>query len=350
MDFPTGIRPQGRGLRIRIYRKGKVAYSETLAGDCGPRHLKAAIKRRNELEAKFNLGIPLEDQTVWIFKDAAQDYLNTLDAKYSTLTSYRNILRRYWLPEFGPLPISAISTQVIKQKLAALDLSPKTKKNILIPLRSVFDHMEINPNPVTPIRIKAKQKEAVDRYTPQERDALLAQLQGPELAYFALMFCGLRSGEVLGLRWSDWDGETMLVERQITRRRLVNSTKTSYRRRVFIPTWVRVTLNLESRFSASYIFLNQHGDHYKDTDHFNAAWRAAHKRARLRYRIPYTCRHTRAAELLSANIPPAAAAKQMGHSVEMFLRVYSEWIEEYAALQNFDTDYLPTNSGATPSV
>ena len=325
-------------MRIRIYRKGKVAYSETLAGDCGPRHLKAAIKRRNELEAKFNLGIPLEDQTVWIFKDAAQDYLNTLDAKYSTLTSYRNILRRYWLPEFGPLPISAISTQVIKQKLAALDLSPKTKKNILIPLRSVFDHMEINPNPAS-IRIKAGQKAAVERYTPSERDKLLKQFTGQELAFFSLAFCGLRPGEILGLRWADWDGESMVIERQITRRRLENSTKTSYRRRVFIPAWVRPTLNLESRFVGNYIFTNRDGDHHKDTRVFDRAWKKAHKRTRIRYRVIYTCRHTRAAELLSLNIPPAAAAKQLGHSVEMFFRVYSEWIEDYAEKINFDTPY-----------
>ena len=49
ITWPTGIRPQGRGLRIRIYDKGKVAYSETLTGDCGPYHLREAISRRQEL-------------------------------------------------------------------------------------------------------------------------------------------------------------------------------------------------------------------------------------------------------------------------------------------------------------
>ena len=74
-----------------------------------------------------------------------------------------------------------------------------------------------------------------------------------------------------------------------------------------------------------YIFVNSLGAHYRDTDVFNDAWRAAHRRAR----IPYTCRHTRAAELLSTGVDPADAAKQLGHTVEMFLRTYSEWIEEY---------------------
>ena len=72
------------------------------------------------------------------------------------------------------------------------------------------------------------------------------------------------------------------------------------------------------------------------------AWRKAHKDTGLAYRIPYTCRHTRAAELLSANVNPAAAAKQMGHTVEMFLRTYSEFIEEYADQQMFDTPLVQT--------
>jgi len=50
----------------------------------------------------------------------------------------------------------------------------------------------------------------------------------------------------------------------------------------------------------------------------------------LAYRIPYCCRHTRAAELLSKGVMPARAAKELGHSVEMFLNVYSEFIEEYS--------------------
>ena len=50
--FPN--RYPSAGARIESESTVKVAY-QTLAGDCGPRHLKAAIKRRNELEAKFNL-------------------------------------------------------------------------------------------------------------------------------------------------------------------------------------------------------------------------------------------------------------------------------------------------------
>ena len=61
----------------------------------------------------------------------------------------------------------------------------------------------------------------------------------------------------------------------------------------------------------------------------NQSWRKAHEECDIPYRIPYTCRHTRAAEMLSAGILPAVAAAQLGHSMEMFLRVYSEFLESY---------------------
>lgn len=342
MDYPAGIKPHGAGLRIRIFRAGEVAHQETLKGDCGTRHLKAAIKRRQELQSLLLHGLSITQESILSFKDAAQEYMNLLDAKHSTVTSYRNIIKRYWLPKFEKLPVTTISTKDIKIALASFDVSPKTKKNLLIPLRGVLDHAEVNPNPCNAVKIKQRQKEQVKRYSPEERDKLLSQLDGDIKAYFVLMFgCGLRPGEVLGLKWCDYKDGHLNIEKQITRRRLEPSTKTGYRRRVFVPQWVRPHLNLESRFTSEWIFANAKGNHHQDTDRFNEAWAEAHTRAKVRYRIPYTCRHTRAAELLSAGVLPPAAAAQLGHSVEMFFRTYSEWIEDYSQQdQVFDTPYI----------
>jgi hypothetical protein len=43
-------------------------------------------------------------------------------------------------------------------------------------------------------------------------------------------------------------------------------------------------------------------------------------------------------------IAPGDAAKQLGHSLEMFYRVYSEWIEQYAGesdLSRFENKSCP---------
>jgi integrase len=284
--------------------------------------------------------------------NAAQSFIDTLEAKRSTSFGYENILNRYWLPEIGHWPVVEITTSKIKDVLAGLKISSKTKKNILVPLRGVLAHAGVNPNPVAGITFKKRQKAEVDRYRPAQRDALLCALTGQARVYFALLFgCGLRPGEALGLRWSDYDGAELDISKQITRRRLENSTKTSTRRRVYVPTWARAILNAHTtRFQAEWIFTNERGEHYRDTDVLNDAWRAAHAKARVPYRVPYVCRHSRAAELLSTGVQPADAAKQLGHSAEMFMRVYSEMIEEYSKNQDksrfegMAVDNLSTNS------
>ncbi|MEX1198212.1 MAG: site-specific integrase [Pseudohongiellaceae bacterium] len=336
-SWPAGIRPSGKGIRIKIWRGGRLAWSETVNGDpYSSRDLSAAVRRREELISRLRLGLPLyagdETADTQLFSEAAQEYMNTLDAKHSTHLSYENLLNRYWIPEFGHWPVHEITATAIKGALASHQVTAKTKKNALIPLRGVLDHAGLAPNPASGIRFRRRQTNPVQRYTPQERSALLKNLSGQELVYFAVLFgCGLRPGEALALRWTDYDGEELDISKQITRRRHEPSTKTSQRRRVYVPKWVRPFLKQHvTRFAGEYVFVNSKGGPYLDTDVFNGAWQKAHKKARIPYRIPYTCRHTRAAELLSLGIDPADAAKQMGHSPEMFLRIYSEWIEEYS--------------------
>lgn len=339
--WPKGIRPSGSGLRIRVWRKGRLVHSETIL--CDPYNasdLKSAVKRREYLVSRQRLGLPLsetdEHAEHQLFYEAAQDYMDTLDAKHSTQLSYENILNRYWLPEFGRLPAAEITRQAIKRVLAKLGVVNKTKKNILIPLRGVLDHIELSPNPAAAIKIKKTQAPPIERYTPKERDRLLRRIDGQAHLYFVILFgCGLRPGEALALQRSDFDGEEFSITKQITRRRLQPYTKTSKRRKVYVPMWVREVIAAQPvRIDSDYLFVNSIGGFYRDTDVFNDAWRDAHKKARITYRIPYACRHTRAAELLSLGIDPADASNQLGNSPEIFLRTYADFIEEYA--QNKD--------------
>ncbi|MEM9759661.1 MAG: tyrosine-type recombinase/integrase [Pseudomonadota bacterium] len=340
----TGITPDGAGLRIRLWKNGKLAHSETLKGDPTSSSLQSAAKARREwLQSRLKLGLPLTlgEKQSDLFEDLAQGYLNTLDAKYSTHITYENILNRYWMPLFTGRPAKEITRREIREALAGFNVSNKTRKNIKAPLSGVFDHGDINPNPCAGIKLKKRDSTSPESYEPAQRDALLLRIgdkpvsdwfKGQPIAYFALLFgCGLRPcGEPLALQWSDYDGEWLSVTKQITKRRLQNYTKTDVRRRVWVPTWVRPHLDhLQTRFGGGYIFQNSLGGPHLDTDHFNPIWQWAHERARIPYQEPYAARHTRASELLSTGVDPADAAKQLGHSPEMFLRVYAEWVEKF---------------------
>ncbi|MEO0439074.1 MAG: tyrosine-type recombinase/integrase [Pseudomonadota bacterium] len=344
MAKSTGISPDGAGLRIRIWKDGKLAHSETLKGDPESASLQSAAKnRRNWLKARIDLGLPITigEENSDLFEDLAQGYMNTLDAKYSTHISYENIINRYWLPIFAGRPAKEITRREIKEALASFDIANKTKKNVLVPLSGIFDHGDVNPNPCAGIKFKRRDSDSPESYEPGQRDALLSKIaalhvdewfKGQPIAYFALLFgCGLRpSGEPLALLWSDYDGTWVDISKQITKRQSVPYTKTNKRRRVYVPKWVRPHLdNLPTRFKGGHIFQNSEGNKHLDSDHFNAAWKKAHEKARIPYQVPYAARHTRASELLSNGIDPADAAKQMGHSPEMFLRVYATWVEKF---------------------
>lgn len=331
-SWPVGIRPSGSGLLIRIWKSRKLVYHETLPcqDPTARTSITAAVRRREWLISRLNLGLSvgLEAGDVKLFEEVAQEYLDTLEGRDSTLVEYHRILNNFWYPALSTTPLNEITGAKIKKVMSGWGVSTKTKKNRLNPLYGVFKYAEIQP---PKIKFQRSEKKRVERYTPAERDKVLSKLAGQAKVYFQLLFAtGLRPGEALALEWSDYNGEYLNVSKSISKRRL-GPTKTGNRRRVYVPGWVRPCLNAHTtRFSGGAIFQNSDGRHCLDTDLFNRAWKMAHTKARIPYRIPYTCRHTRAAELLSVGVHPARAAKELGHSTEMFLRVYSEFIDEYS--------------------
>lgn len=83
-------------------------------------------------------------------------------------------------------------------------------------------------------------------------------------------------------------------------------------------------------------------------------WKRILKRLGLRYRRPYNMRHSYATSMLMAGMTPAFCARQLGHTVEMFLRTYAKWIDgsqndlEMARLENALTGNEAASNSATP--
>lgn len=339
--YPRGIRARGQGLEIRIFKNGKLAHQETVP--CDPfskSDIRRVAKLRAELSVKIGLGLsfieesaPSELQT---FSSMAQEYIETHTGKYSTVLGYIGILNKYWIPLFGKHPCAAITKREIKLALASMEVGSKTRDNIIGPLRGVLDYAEVPTNPAGLIKVKKKQSKPMERYTPDERDKILNCFSGDIYVYFVLFFgCGLRPGEICGLLRNDFDGQEWHVHQQVVRGRVVNSTKTAHRRKVYVPDWVKAAIKtMLPRIDSPYFFVNENGGFFKDTKKFNRAWRKAHTRKQIHYRKPYSARHTRAAELLSMGLLAPDAAVQMGHSTAVFLNTYSQFINEYAANQD----------------
>lgn len=338
-----GIRASGKGIRVTVYRAGKVCYDKTIPGDYYSKaDLRAATRHRDKLVARVRLGQPLFDAdetatTGQLFEYVAQRYLNTIPVGgYRDNARYH--LQCHWIKKLQGRPVNEITRTEIRDHTATLPLKSTSKRNVLASLRAVFDYAEVMPNPVYKIKLAKEPSPTVDRYTPQERDAILGKLEGQARVYFALLFAtGLRPGEARALTWADYDGQYLHISKQWTRRKFKDHTKTMAERRVFVPEWVRPILQAHvTRLAGGNIFLQRKDQPVRDSKTLNKRWVEAHQKARIganpvRYRRPYTTRHTRASELLSMGVSPAEAAHELGHSVQMFLGIYARFMDEFAS-------------------
>jgi integrase len=337
VDYPRGVRPRGDKIQLRYSVDGK-RYEETL--DIRPTRTglidAARILKERRRSAKFGGHSTHADRQ---FEKVAQQWLDAFDGKRSTRDAYRDSLNIYWSALRGRL-LASITPQELVSLDDAIDWpSQKTRANALIPLRQVFSYAVsrgyLTANPAAGLRgHRQATGGGADPYSAQERDALLGWLRshaaGPVHAYFhTAFFTGMRTGELIALKWSDYNGRSLMVERAYVRRE-ETTTKTGRRRRVvLLPQTVEVLNALPRPIKGGHIFTNQYGRPYESGYHLNKILRKAHEGTGTRQREgPYAWRHTYASLALVAGIRPALIAAQLGHSVQMLMNVYAAYVPQ----------------------
>lgn len=143
-----------------------------------------------------------------------QNYLDTANVKPSKRHSYDSCLRNWILPFFREWPLKDITPLLVGEFMAFLSsrgLSRKYRRNLYGLLDSLFDvAVENDLLPGTPIRPKVHRP----KLSPEEKSVFSAdqarqvlQAVAPpwEAPVCTLALTGLRSGELLGLRWRSID-------------------------------------------------------------------------------------------------------------------------------------------------
>lgn len=224
-------------------------------------------------------------------------------------------------------------------------------------------------NPVAAIASAKWQREPPDPFDREEVEKIIEYSRAKyaqsvtNLIEFRF-FSGLRTSEMVALRWQsiDWNKRNVLIHEAVVKGQR-KQTKTNKAHlvslnsralealnrqkeqlpRVNIMTMAGVAISQASPKDAATVFVDQtHGEPWADDKRFrNPFWVPMLKALGIRCRPPNNMRHTFATMLLMAGETPAYAAKQMGHSVEMFLNVYSKWLDdgqgdlEQAKLESF---------------
>jgi len=203
-------------------------------------------------------------------------------------------------------------------------------------LEMYLDEM-IDKNPLDRIKnISVKTREP-EPFTAAEVEKILNELAGQErnLIQFAF-WSGLRTSELIALRWEDVDLENnRIFVRHAKVRGHLKGTKTSAGTREVMlqPQAKQALLNQQAHTGKSNEIIfhdSRTSEPWKNDQAIRkVVWTPALKKAGLKYRNPYQTRHTFASTLLSSGENPLWVAQQMGHKDWGQIRkVYGRWIKQ----------------------
>ena len=144
------------------------------------------------------------------------------NAKQSTVSSYRALLRKWIAPRWGDVRVEEVKPLAVEAWLASLPLEPKSRANV----RGVFHVLcecarrweWLTENPIDLVRQSAKRSRRLARISPaQFRQLARCLLEPQRTQVIASGLLGLRCGELFALRWSDidWTAATVTVCRAV---------------------------------------------------------------------------------------------------------------------------------------
>ncbi len=263
----------------------------------------------------------------------------------STARDYQSAIDCHLNPNFGDLMLKDLQARHIKAWVAKQsELSNKRINNVLIPLRRMLDDAfidgKIERNPAEKVKNLSVNQQEPNPFSPEEIKRILdncTEVQHKNLFQFAF-FTGLRTGELIALRWEDVDEnkKQVSIRRSTTRKHTkAPKTKAGWREVDLTPMALEALLAQKkyTRLFDGHIFHNPRTDSPWETDAQirKTAWKHILARAGVRYRYPYQTRHTFACLMLTAGENPAWIAQQMGHSDwSMIRKVYARWMPSAA--------------------
>lgn len=268
----------------------------------------------------------------------------------STYSATRKAIDNVLVPWCGDKRISELKPSDIRDWVGTKAVSLKRIRNLLLPLRAVLDEAVADEviafNPLDRLKLAKLVPEAKrvsdfepDPYTETEVFTLLQRLALPDrLAFQLWAYTGLRTGELIALRWPrvDLEAGTIRIVETTTERQDKDRPKTAAGvRTVPLLPAAREAIDLMrayTQLAGDRVTVNPKStrkDKAWDDKKLAGRWKAAHKGTGIAYREPYQLRHTFASQLLSQGENPAHIAKLLGHkTIEMVMRHYGRWVAE----------------------
>jgi integrase len=276
----------------------------------------------------------------------------TLDVRPSTRARIESVFKVHIEPEFGHLPLSAITGKDIGQWMVRLSgrTSPASIRKIVHVLRRVLDHAVNNgllrANPAASVRLPAEVRHE-QKYLTHAQALTLADTIAPRFKAMVLVavFGGLRFGELCALRRDAINplNNTVRVSQTLVEIGSEISfgppkTKTSVRT-VTLPKSIMTALvqhmdNYCAEGPDALVFTGEKGQPIRRNWFYRYYYQAATKRAGMEGLRFHDLRHTFVALWVSLGRNPKEVSRAAGHSSVAFT------LDRYGHLYETDHDGL----------
>lgn len=350
MGRGPGVRAVGGAIQIDFTYRGR-RRRERLRIEPTKSNLKFAAQLKARIEHEIALGtfdyaktfpgskhavtLARDVGAVTLVKDLIRDWLRIIEPEVEreTFSKYWDDARAWQAGEIGKRPIGAVRRDEVRQRLGELKLSVKRLNNLLIPLRGAFklatERGVIAENPILGLELRRPatldEDEDIDPFTPEE----IAKLDGAPLGEMWSFWAatGLRTGELIALRWEDVEqGRLRVVRARRQGREKAPKTRAGVRHVRLLPPAL-LALRRVPRVSES-VFVNPNtGRPFHSDKPVRELFGRVCAQLGVRYRYPYQLRHTFASLSLSVGENPLWVARQMGHKdPTTVLRVYARYV------------------------
>lgn len=265
------------------------------------------------------------------------------ERKVTTRQCYTYIYNLHIKPHFGHKKLNEVKVSDIniwKNSLyAELGLSSRRvndiKKVFGTILEDAFKDEVISSNPVSKSKsLPVHHEKEVKPFSIVEIQKLIDTAKGQDKNLIATLFMtGMRTGELIGLKWSDIDLKKKEIKINRTIGRGIEGTPKTISSYRIIPIFKSLYPFLENQFELtgekkSYVFLNSEGNHFFDSKNIRAGlWKKVLDEANVEYRTIYHTRHTFCSINLQNGEDIIWISKIMGHkNPRITLEKYSKYI------------------------
>ena len=271
--------------------------------------------------------------------------------KERTFYRYKKIIEQWISPKYAHKLVGDIKTSHLKEYLNHQFSLGKSAKSVEL-YRTVFSGLlqealydnVIRHNPFINIKRQRVKRPKLTPFAAAEVRMLLDESSGWLKNYIALAtYTGLRSGEIIGLKWIDIDDECISIRRTRDFNKDTAPKTLSSIRDVPLFEGLKPYLMDQKHKTGhlEYVFVKSDGEPWGDTQNIaQGYWYPLLDRVGLKRRSLYEMRHTFATNMLnSGKYRVADIAQMLGHTTTEYLfNVYSQYIEAERKKVDFKVD------------